>query len=276
MTMLGSDTWVDVLSAIAWPLVGLVAIVVLLVVPNVSRTIGRTFGRVRRFQGFGFEFELTEEAAKSAQHNLDDINHNYQVLVDREFAHQVDLYELSAIHENYVERHFKNVVTDQQYAQLEKLRSTIHVPDVLSTSSLYQLLDYYPTSGGGRGRRFSQRFGIVGESWRLQRSVAEGKVPEARDDLIRQWGMTAREAAQRGSGRASFICILLRNADVPEAILYFDAEGEDAFFPGMNREQIEDRLRELEEAAAESQLTARVTAVCAELRTRTPGLRIGE
>ena len=48
-------------------------------------------------------------------------------------------------------------------------RATVHIPDVLFSDTLYQLLDYWPKGKGG-GRRFSARFGILGLAWRLEES----------------------------------------------------------------------------------------------------------
>jgi hypothetical protein len=58
----------------------------------------------------------------------------------------------------------------------EGVLGTVHVDDIVFARFLYQLVDYYQKSGGpgGSGRRFSQRYGIIGQAWRLRKSVGRG------------------------------------------------------------------------------------------------------
>jgi hypothetical protein len=100
------------------------------------------------------------------------------------------------------------------------IRCTLHVPDVLFADTLYQLVDYYPGKGG-KGRRKSIRFGIIGKTWRLSESQESGDVSTKKRDLILDWGMTMEEAAAAGQGRPSFVSVLLLDENNTQAGIFF-------------------------------------------------------
>jgi hypothetical protein len=116
----------------------------------------------------------------------------------------------------------------------EKFRCTVHVQDMLFQHSLYQLIDYLPRRLWGsktatRGRAWSVRRGLVGQSWRLEENKASGSVPKDVNELIRDWGMTKAEA-ELAAGRQTLLCFLVKAKNQsPVAALYVDAEPENAF-----------------------------------------------
>lgn len=135
------------------------------------------------------------------------------------------------------------------------LRSTIYVQDMLFDESLYQLLDYHPptSEGGKKGRAFSTRYGMIGRSWRLEKSDFNGKVPTDPEDLIGKWAMTRTEAREAALGRKSFACILLKNVnDECLGLFYMDSHPESVFDPTWT--QTEKLVRE--EAASNGLIAA--------------------
>lgn len=110
------------------------------------------------------------------------------------------------------------------------IRATIHVPDVLFTDTLYQLLDYQP-KGSGRGRTFTTRFGIIGKTWRYGESLIEPSIPtKDPDQLVLQYGMTWTEADDAGKNKQAFACVLLANENSdPVGVLYMDSDRPYAF-----------------------------------------------
>src|ERR1700691_2519935 len=100
----------------------------------------------------------------------------------------------------------------------------------------YQIVDYYPTRSSAAGRRFSQRFGIVGRCFRLEESLGEGQAmadevtPER--SLITEWGMTKQEAYPVTRARPSYLAVILlgiEDGEFPLGVLFIDAEQEDRF-----------------------------------------------
>lgn len=128
--------------------------------------------------------------------------------------------------------------------ELPPFRCTLHVPDIVFADALYQLLDYLPT-GGGRGRVFSVRFGMIGKVWRLRQSETQGSV-KTREDLVANWGMTSEEAKLATRDRKSFLCVLLR--DDKESLLgtfYMDSQPENAFdIPGEEAATLHEFIKE--------------------------------
>jgi hypothetical protein len=72
----------------------------------------------------------------------------------------------------------KNAIVANLPNGAKGLRATIHINDVIFPDYLYQLVDYYPGDGGAH-RRFSQRYGIIGRSWRSKTSHGTGAEPVA-------------------------------------------------------------------------------------------------
>jgi hypothetical protein len=115
------------------------------------------------------------------------------------------------------------------------LRCTLHVPDLLFSEHLYQLLDYYPDYPGAekRGRIKPIYFGLIGKVWRSGSSEVRGEVPTIPDLLVDQWGMTQDQAKVAGKGRKSFVAVLLKDKAMKQiGIFYMDSEQDWAFSKG--------------------------------------------
>ena len=70
----------------------------------------------------------------------------------------------------------------------------IQVVDIVAESSSSSA---HLPAGGGDGRSWSIRYGIVGRTWRHMESYGEGNLKMSHADSIDQWGMTIEEASRR-------------------------------------------------------------------------------
>ncbi|GIQ75961.1 hypothetical protein [Bradyrhizobium sp. RD5-C2] len=142
-------------------------------------------------------------------------------------------------------------------------RVTLHMPDTLEPETLYQLIDYYPAGPfpNSKGRRKSIRFGAIGKAWRLESSDYSPAVSTQRNDLIKDWGMTAKEAEAAGQGRQTFLSVILRDSSrVPLAIFYMDA------YPKgfLDQHSVQEIAGAIEKAAG----TAKLTSALVNVRTK--------
>lgn len=268
-----SAEWADFAGAVAWPLVALVA-VALAFSNRGQRLIRPVLRRLRGVSAGGFALELSEQAAIATKA---DVQGTIQDYADR-LREQFERLE----HSENVRHHMVKAMEELfRYRDVTQsgIRATVHIADALYVDALYQLVDYWPGGRGG-GRRFSTRFGILGRAWRLQKSEHEPSVPtwtEENEDglreLIREWGMTREQATSSASGRKSFVCVLLEDAeDTPVGILYLDAEEEKAFvFDEKNPDLVIDRLEESPHVKALGRAVGRVHAEIAKVG---PGLRL--
>lgn len=201
---------------------------------SLFRSISSRFQKVS-VTAFGVGLELTETVAKEVQYNVREGFEEYRKRINSEFDRQVRIKQidekLAAVVEEVVKTKFAGKAPPEY-------RCTIHVPDVLFSNTLYQLVDYYPR-GGGRGRTFSNRAGMIGKTWRLQESQAARDVfdggkttEELLKDLLRDWAMTRPEAGEAAqNGIRAFVTVLLTEepSSVPIGILYFDSKKAEAF-----------------------------------------------
>ena len=143
-------------------------------------------------------------------------------------------------------------------------RSTIHVVDILFAESYYQLIPYVPV-GGGEGRSWSIRYGIVGKTWRQAESNGEGNLKMSNEDLIHLWGMTAEEARTAKQTRPSLLAVMLRDGwtKVPVGILFADSTKTDAF--GATKIEWMAMAERLEDGARKIGLTAALSSLVAAL-----------
>lgn len=164
--------------------------------------------------------------------------------------------------ETVVEHHLKPYLDDAKYGGgIDDVRCTVHVVDFLLADTLYQLLDYYP-EGKGHGRTWSVRFGMIGKVWRSSADKIEGSVSTDREVLIREWGMTRREASARGHDRYSFLGVLLRaENEGPMGLFYADARQEFAFTPRQNTGETDDEYK-ARKAKCDKELTESINEWC--------------
>ena len=233
---------------------------------------------------FGAEFQLSEEVGADAEQAIE--------ILRKQVKRQVDiLVEVYAVRTK-----LEAVIHDVQgilheRSQLKDLRFTLHTPDILFADTLYQLVDYYPR-GGGRGRTFSFRFGIIGLAWRARGSFVRGEVPTDPQQLVRRWGMTNEEAVASGGGRQSFAAILLNDeVETPIAIFYMDTAEKHAFGADNAEESGETKggtaakddtefrdhlIKSVLDACKQKGLIASLTRVNDSLRDRRPTIHIHE
>jgi hypothetical protein len=149
---------------------------------------------------------------------------------DRVVAHEVERLKLWEKFEAVIEKGLKPLLDHSTLPagtnDQSPYRVTLHMPDTLQPEMLYQLIDYFPHGPfpATRGRRKSIRFGAIGKAWRLQLSDYSPTVPTNRSDLIKDWGMTAKEADLAGHGRQTFLSVILTDSSkIPLAVFYMDA-----------------------------------------------------
>jgi hypothetical protein len=216
------------LGSVAWPTVALIIVFRLLKMPQVAVLLTHVSRRVTEVSVAGVQLKLSEGAAAT----LDDLKKLLGTIPE---THQ------EWVKNTHVEEEFQLVISDfrDHYlstssgsaAQIElsdfgNFRFTLHVPDVLLTHSLRQLVDYVGDDRGGGGRMFSSRRGIIGLAWRLQQSQHKSHAPSySETDLIEKWGMTRAEAKDTKGGRSVFLAFVIRSeAGLPLALFYADAK----------------------------------------------------
>jgi len=223
------------ISALAWP-----AVIVFVLLYLGRDLLARLIGNVRRVKGGGLEVEFNAERAREVASAFDASYKGFLHAAQVEYDRLVNANDL----QNRLLPNAVDAVRRRALRTLEEksLRATVHVPDVVFKNFMYQLLDYYPP-GGGRGRRFSVQFGILGRSWRLVTSLGEGAALQLSSSnapgvdayeskitaLVTEWGMTRTDAvaALVSRDRESYLCILLvpskASARAPAGVLYLDA-----------------------------------------------------
>jgi hypothetical protein len=159
---------------------------------------------------------------------------------------------------------------------LPSYRCTVHVPDIVFDSALYQLIDYLPR-GGGRGRVFSVRFGIIGRVWRLFQADTQGGLPKVSDEdetkLVREWGMTREEAKIAAHDRPSFLCVPLAVGTDKVGIFYMDSEKVEAFSTDSDPSILQNLVKE---KCRDKGLVAALASMRDNLSGRAPLIRVYE
>ena len=238
---------VKLVDALAWPVVALVALGVLVSPPG-RQFLERLLGRVSRFKAGGVEVELKADVAREVKGNLQATFRAFREGATKAFDAQVHVERIVGCVERVAQDSIKPALREAQ----NSFRATIYVPDILFEDVLYRLISYYP-SGGGRGTTYSARFGIIGKTWRLQRSECVS-VPADQDRLIEEWGMTIAEATRQQRAK-TFACIILREGDEsPVGLLFVESEANDAFV-----DDVVDRLEESPSVLALTRAVGRVT-----------------
>lgn len=269
-----SFNWVGLVQAMAWPLVALVALFVAVLSGPTSgwlRGLGR---RMSKVSAFGVEVQLTEDASTEITRVTQESFTALRTAVKVEFDR--------LIHANQIEDKRNSLVEDHVIPSLKKhgavpeFRCTLHVPDVLFTETLYQLLDYYPRvsgANGGGGRTFSFRFGMLGKAWRSRESDVDSHVTTVPAQLIRDWGMTREEASSAGKSRQSFAGVVLKESGTCVCVVYLDSSLPGAF--GDTNDAKWRSLREAITAGAESlKLTPAVAKIMHDMWQKTPLMRL--
>jgi len=262
--------FVDLVRALAWPVVILILISALVMGAKFRRRMAEFLRIFKSIKLWEAEFVISEAGAKEVAMDLKEAFADYRRQVIWEYDRQLGVNLLKEKLERVVEDHVKPYLIDS--GDKLEFRCTIHIPDILFAETLYQLLDYYP-KGGGRGRIWSTRFGIIGRVWRLGKSETLGNVPTREGALIGEWGMTREEASAAALGRRFFSCVVLRDEeDIALGIFYLDAAKENAFGTG-DPQRLQDMILQ---GCKQCGLIKSLSDLSRELRKRGPLINIYE
>ena len=209
----------------ALPLLWFALVAVILFALWYSGIAGDLLRRIGKFTGFGLSFEFSTEGAQQARDALEP-----QLATLRQSI--VRLLE-AEVRQRSLQEGFGRMLDEGPLKNKRKYRATIHIQDPLFANGLYQLLDYHPR-GRGHGRTFSTRSGIIGMVWRTGEADSWNQSSTIQwHDLIRQWGMTKREADERevADRKKEFLALPLRDPTNTRqvAVLYLDSEEEGIF-----------------------------------------------
>lgn len=261
--------WVTAIQPLLWPLV-VAAVVVYIAWAGLLR---RLIDRLQKFSGAGLDFEFSEQGAATTRQSAEEAFLAIHRQLRREFDRLAGVYSLAEKRQTVVREHVMPRLRRPGPGQDPRFRCTIHVPDPLFQDHLYQLLDYYP-DGGGRGRSFSSRVGLIGIVWR---SSSSSWAPNPVDDaeLIGRWGMTAAEADRsRASGRRSFLGVLLTDVDqVRVGVVYLDSPDPDTF--GTTIDECNELIAAIEYGCNDTGLTANLARAVQEMRRNSPEIDLG-
>jgi hypothetical protein len=273
-------SWLSFIETLAWQL--LLLFLIWYVGRDVLIGLVKSLSKVK---GPGIELEFDREGAKEVKGLFQGAFKDFMAAAQKEYDRQSEIHQLSELRLPAAVAAVKS-----KLKTLPKgYRATVHVPDVVFKRFLYQLVDYYP-GGGGRGRRFSERYGIIGRSWRLKESIGEGNALRVADPLetantdpekiirtlIEEWGMTRAEAENSTRSRPSVLCVVLfsveHNTKVPVGILFMDSEKQDAFGVGSNGST--DMARQLEADPAVRALAQAIAPMMEDLRKGETNLEV--
>lgn len=267
------DPWLATLvGKVAWPLSLLLALLLIAWNSRLRRLFGAGSRLVRKIRAGGIEMEISSEAVDEVRQQL---RGSFRELVGNardEYERMADLQDLdrrlAAVIEQEVMPNFSN-------PRPADLRATLHVRDIIFRDYLYQLVDYYP-KGGGAHRRFSQRYGIIGRSWRSRKSHGTGNAfgtYASEESLVEEWGMTADEAHGMLNSKPSCLSVILRSGGIETGILYMDSSSQNAF--GRDAEA-QSFVENLEKKPLVVELGAAVERALAPLRTAAPNFDLKE
>jgi hypothetical protein len=220
----------ELVGALAWPALALGAFALLAWTKRGRFITSQLTGRLGRVDAFGLlSLEFTAEASQRVKAGIDSIFDEYRRDEETEFEKLVAEYELS---DKLVSLVIHYIAPSMSNPAKGNFRCTMYVPDLVFKDGLYQLLDYYPHDRRGAGRVIANRFGHVGRAFRAEESVTDGRVTTDPDLLVKEYGMTKDEVAEKAQGRRSFSCVILKRASYVVGGIYVDAEESDAFVPG--------------------------------------------
>jgi hypothetical protein len=292
-----------ILQSMTWP--ALVLAIILLIAFNTR--FGRVFGLVPKFVNrikgpYGVDIEINADAAKQVRANFRDSYQEFRSQAKDEYDRMADARSVYQLLRNIITNTLPEIMQEEglQYDP-DGVRATVHVEDIVFRGYLYQLINYFPPrrGGGGAGRRFSQRYGIIGQSWRLNESIGRGMAvsgmgpsptrsdkERATRELISRWGMTDDEAAVASHERPATLSIILRHDGHRNGVLYIDSTHADAFGAddtsngapesATNPTRANKLARSLERHSATVRLARAVSDVLEPLRLAAPLLEVEE
>jgi hypothetical protein len=270
------QTSVEVVKALAWPLVAIGIVCLFAFHPRLNRLFGLA-KIVKRIKAAGIEMEISADAVDRVR---DELRLSISELIDnaedeyRRMAEAMRIYDLL---ERAVSVAIPRTLEKHKLTCPRDIRATIHVQDIVFIEYLYQIVDYYPPAAGS-GRRFPQRYGIIGRSWRLGESLGEGDAFEGGKGeeitLVTEWGMLRKEVKANERYRSAYLAVILRsseNGKMPVGVLFADSATKMAFG---NDELAKKIAEELEETDEFRWLSDAVEKALAPLRLAAPNFDI--
>jgi len=265
------EPWgVTLAGKIAWPSALLLALAMIGWNSRLRRIFGTGTRLVRKISAGGVEMEISAEAVDEIRTKL---RGSFRELVGSardDFERMAELQDLDSHLKTVVEHTLLSKLADRPPAEL---RATVHIRDIVFRDYLYQLIEYYPL-GGGAHRRFSQRYGIIGRSWRSEKSHGTGDAFDggtSAEVLIEEWGMTRDETHGVLNARPSCLSVILRKDMVPVGILYVDSTIRNAFGDNTAAKSL---ASELETAPHVIKLAVAVEKTLAPLRLGGPNFNL--
>lgn len=264
------------LTALAWPLVALIAFWFLFTSRRAPGRVAELFSPFKSVELFSAKFEIGDKIRASANETFEkfrkEAKEAYSLWVDRKSLEGKIKSLLDKEAAVMTKINEMRLSLSPPAEDLQDYRCTIHVPDLLFAETFYQLLDYVPRQPGPetRGRTWSYRFGFIGRVWRSEKSQIQGEVSTNITELTSEWGMTKEEADNAGKDRQSFLGVLLKHNSVPVGLFYMDAKGKNEF--GTDADE---SLRNLiESECGRLEITKDLASINEELRGRAPLIRI--
>jgi hypothetical protein len=231
------------------------------------------------------EITLSEEARHELQDDAQaifDALDRYRIRMNREIVRLSHIHDLPSKLERAFEDHIKPSLKRNAKAEPipRKFRCTVHIPDLMFDRRLYQLLNYYP-SGGGAGRDFSERYGIIGKVWRSTLAQVVGELlpgksgPIVTENDIRrialEWGLSMSEA-RKVAEKPSYACVTMQHDGARVGLFFMDSSESHAFSPTDGDQQI---IEAINKAAKETGLAKSVYEIQKALEKISPRLLIG-
>jgi hypothetical protein len=210
------DKWIPFYSTVVWARTFIFFIAFLAFNQRIGRMLGLTARIVRKVKYGGLEMEISADTVDQIRSlltgSIDDLIAKARLEYDR----MADLMNIYLLLEKCCSDALARIGESHGLDEhIEDLRATVYTKDIIFSDYLYQIVDYYPGPSGTAGRRFSQRFGIIGRSWRSRESLSEGEAMSGDDkksSLIREWGMTRNEADAASRARPSYLTVILNGA----------------------------------------------------------------
>jgi hypothetical protein len=197
--------WAQLIERLIWPLTLLLAMSFVAYNARLGRIFGFGTRLIKKIAAGGVEIEINSETVELVQRQL---HGTFQELITgaaQEYEHIAEIQDVPTL--------LKNAIVSNLPTGVKRLSGTVHVNDVIFPDYLYQLVDYYP-AGGGAHRRFSQRYGIIGRSWRSKKSHGTGDAfagAGSVDALIENWGMTEEEAQGQANARPACLSVVVKH-----------------------------------------------------------------
>ena len=143
-----------------------------------SKVAKRLFGVLpkflRKIRAGGVDLEINAEAVEEVRKYLLGSFDELVAKAKEEYQRMASVQQISVHLGKVLDDALPRILTANHIVDAPaEVRGTIHVPDIVFSSYLYQLVDYYPADrrpGGSAHRRVSQRYGMIGRSWWLGES----------------------------------------------------------------------------------------------------------